>query len=625
MSAIGAIFSPDGVSADDLVTLRGSLGLSAHDDCKSWQNGSVALVAAIHHTTAESREQVQPLVREQDQLAIVFDGYLLNHDELAQDLKARGYPPRNRSEAEIALRAYEAWGDGFARRLEGEFACIIANLAQSRIVAATDHLGMVPLLYRLEGQRLIIASDLATIVRLARRPIEPDKRYLAQTVAAQWFLRDATPWKGVHRLVRAHTLTFDGHSLKASQYWSAPTDISIRYSRDEDYVEHYREMLFDCVKRSMRSDEPIGIAVSGGLDSSALFVIADKLKKDGLLPAPSIKGYALAAREETDAYETPYARAVAQHVGRDLTEVPLFDPDVEWYSRQAAEHYDIPIPANGAMLLKLEQQVANDDCRVVINGLGGDEWLQGSAQYYREMAAEGDVAALWQALRRDASEIGIARASKNAARQSLAELTPALPRRLIRKFLRERRRSNNSSLFWLKPEWREFILDLQDEYEASLPENAIEFVKHNLVSAPFRDLSSSLMRRQRAPIGLTSRHPMLSRAFIEFSYRTPAHIKRRGLLTKYVHRQAMEGLLPPEVLHRRSKASFHNPRIDAQFADFVREHGAEQLSEFCERKGLERLLEVDFAGREGNNWLWEIWGLYAIAAFLYQKGQINKS
>ena len=616
MSGIGAIFALEGVRADALETMAASLAETQHDDAGLWRQGTMGLAATTLHTTVESREQVQPHVSNDGKVAAVFAGFLLNPDELITDLTAKGAPPANRSDVAIALAAYEAWGDGCAERMLGEFSLIVADGRQGRLFVARDHLGFVPLFYMQDGQRLIIASDFRTMAALSDRPLEPDHLYLAQAIANRWYTRDATPWRQVKRVLRANVMSFDGKRLESQRYWEPPTEISIRYKRDEDYVEHYREMLLDCLRRVSRSDRMVGVAVSGGLDSSSLFCLADRLEKNGQWQAPGFAGYSLAAGEDGNAYELPYARAAARQIGRSLTEVPLFDPDIDWYTSDAEWHRDLAIPSNGAMMLDLERQVVDDGARVLINGSGGDEWLQGNAQYYREFANSADLAGFWKALQRDSAAFGWGSAIKRASRQTVAELTPGPLRRAIRRRLRENRRRGEREAVWLVPELRAALAEAEEAYDAQMPENAVHWAKHNLVKAPFSDLTHTMMRRQRARIGLESRHPMLSRAFIEFSLQTPAYIKRQGATTKVVHRQAMAGVLPQEILDRTTKANFTNVKIDVQFADYVRAHGRERLAGICDPEGLERVLAVDFASPEGDYWAWEIWGLYAGAAFL---------
>ncbi len=625
MSAIGALFSPDGIAPQRLDALAASLSALPHDKLGTWTRGPFALAAAIRHTSAESREQEQPLASEDNRVAVVFDGYLLNPDDLRADLEARGVCLRTRSDVELVLCAYEAWGEQFAERLLGEYSLVIADTRVGKLLLTRDHLGFMPIFYREERGGLSVASDLRTMVAISETPLEPDRLYLAQAIANQWWLREATPWRGVKPVLRASLLTYDGTRLEQRSYWEPPTEVTIRYARDEDYVEHYREVLFDCVKRASRSDSPIGVAVSGGLDSSSLFCIADRLERQGDWSAPGLAGYSLAALEGSNAYELPYARAAAEHVDRPLTEVPLFEPDIDWYTRDAAWHQGLPIVSNGAMMLGLDRRAVEDGARVMINGSGGDEWLQGNAQYFREFASEGDIAGFTAALRRDAGEIGWGAASRQALRQAAAELTPAPLRRMVAARLRERRRKGEREPVWLREEWRQALIEAEESYSAQLPENGVRWAKLNLLKAPFSDLTYTLMQRQRAKVGIESRHPMLSRAFIEFALRTPAHLKRRGTTRKWVHRQAMQNILPPAILDRTTKANFTNTEIDTQLADFVREHWAERLATLCDPEGIEAILKVNFASPEGDFWAWEIWGLYASAAFLYQSSCVTRT
>ncbi len=618
VSAISAIFSFDGVNEGEIDTMLESLKQIPHDAAGSWRSGPFVLAASTLHTTAESREQDQPCVSEDGKLAIVFDGYLLNHLELHADLSLLGQKVRNLSDAEIALHCYEAWGDNFADRLQGEFSLIIADARRGRLLAARDHLGFAPLYYRLDGSRLIIASDFRTISALTRAPMEPNLRYLSQIITNRWYLRDETPWREVNRVKRAHTLVFDGQRLSQPRYWTPPADITIRYKSDAEYAEHYREVLFDCVRRSSRSDREVGIAVSGGLDSSSIFSIADALERSGKFLAPGFRGYSLAAAEGSNAFELPYARAAAAHVGRELVERPLFDPEIDWYTQDAQWHRDIPTPSNGAMMLDMEQQVVADGARVFINGSGGDKWLQGHENCYGEYLDEFDLAGFGRTLKEEIGAFGLRSAGLQCLRQTVAWAAPKGVRRVIRRRLRERRRKQDISFGWLAPELRIALKEAEELYEATLPEDPIEWAKQNLATSPRGDLTHAVMRRQRAKIGLESRHPMLSRAFMEFSLQTPAHIKRRGNVTKVIHRAAMEPFLPAKVLNRTTKANFTNEKIDSQFADYVRRHAPERLQDLCDLRGLEPLLAIDFSSPEGDYWAWEIWGLYAAAAFLYQ-------
>ena len=618
LSVICAIFSTSGVSDDEVQTALTSLEAYPHDAKGSWKAGPMALAACTLHTTSESQKQSQPIVTQDEKLACVFDGYLINHQEVAADLEARGVALKNRSDVEIALRAYEEWGEGCADRLEGEFAFIIADLEQGRLFAARDHIGFVPLYFLQDGDRLIIASDFRTIIALTPKSLEPNLRYLAQTITNRWYLPDETPWKQIQRMRRAHHLSFNGQTLSQRQYWSPPTDVTIVYKSLEEYAEHYLEVLTDCVRRASRSHAQIGVAISGGLDSSAIFAVADRLEKDGQWNAPGFHGYSLAAADGTSAFELPYARAAAEHVGRSMSEIPLFDPDIDYYTRDAAWHKDIAIPSNGAMMINLEEQVVADGSRVLLNGAGGDEWLQGVGHCYAEFLDSGDIPGLYRTFRDEAQYRGLRRGAFQGVRQLAVWAAPDLLREPIRRRAREQRRRDDVALTWLAPELRAALREAEEAYEEELPTDPMAWSKVHLVSTARSDLTHTMMRRQRNRIGVESRHPMHYRSFIEFSCSTPAHIKRKGALTKLTHRIAMQDYLPEKVLNRVSKANFANTKIDHQFAEYARAHADESLQNLCDFKGISQIFDVDFRGPEGDYWAWEIWGLYASAAFLYQ-------
>jgi asparagine synthase (glutamine-hydrolysing) len=614
LAAIGAIFEPGGDMATLRERLTESLGRFPHDVERIWSNETMMVAGCLNHTHGGEPGFA---ISADGKVAAILDGYLMNPDELVTDLEARGVVLDLPGDAQIALRAYEAWGEDCARRMLGEFALIIGDGRQGQLFLARDHIGFFPLYYRMEGKRLIVASDFATITALSQTPPRPDPMFLAQTITNRWYLREATPWRGVKRLVRAHVAHYAGRSLETQRYWTPPTEVSIRYRRDEDYAEHYRELLIECVKRCGRSDHRVAVALSGGLDSSAIFSIAHLLDQRDEWPAPGFAAYTLAAREGENAYELPYARAAAAFCGAPLAEVPLFDPDIDWYTKDARWHRDLPIPSNGAMMLDMERRMVADGCRVVLNGSGGDEWLQGPSHYLAEHLRAGEFDGFFRALSEDAGADGWPRSLRRAVHQSAAEYAPRWLRAPLRKALRARRRRRDAAMSWLRPEWREALGEAQETFEASLPDNPLAWSKVNLATTPFGDLAHQMMGRQRAKIGLHSRHPMLSRAFIEFSARTPAHIKRRGAMRKVVHRQAMAGLVAPEVLERETKANFTNTNIDTQFAAYVRKHAGEQLSLLCVEDKLSSILDVDFTSEDGDFWAWEIWGLYASAAFLY--------
>lgn len=616
MTGIAAIFSPGPASAARLERMLTPMAGRAHDGTGRWITGRFALGACILHTTAESLEAAQPHTNEDQSLALVMDGYLTNWEELHRDLTERGAVLRNRSDAELVLRAYEQWGEGCTARIEGEFAFVIADTRAQRIYAARDHQGLRPLFFYQERGTIVIASDLAAVVGALDRPPEPDLDYLAGVAAVQMFLPHDTVWKGVKRVLQSHWVSHDGEKLVQRRYYELPLGERLRYRSDGEYAEHYLAILSDALRRTTRSHAPIGIAVSGGLDSSSLYCLADRLEAQGQLLAPGFQGYTLAGTPGSSNYELPYARAAAAHVGRSLTEVPLFKPPLEWYTQQALAERDIPIPTNGAMTIGIEQQAHADGARVYIDGTGGDEWLQGSWLYYREFAGAGNLVGFVAALRRDVAAKGWSTVLPIALRTGLSAFVPARLRTIRRAARRAALYADPDTYFWLKPEWRARLEQHEAAYDASLPADPLGWQANNLFASPFGSFARARMQRQRGLNGIEPRHPMFSRQFIGFSLATPEHIRRRAGVAKVIHRIALQGILPDMVLDRQTKADFESDSTDREMAQFCAGPGRRFLDALCESNGLERLIAPGSANTVDEDWSWELWGIYAVAAFL---------
>jgi asparagine synthase (glutamine-hydrolysing) len=615
MTGIAAILSARPGIAEKLDRMMVPMQGRAFDGEGRWASGPFALGAAILHTTAESLEAEMPHANEDGSLAVAMDGYLTNWEELRRDLAGRGAVLRDQSDAELVLRAYEQWGEACAERIEGEFAFVIADTRAGRIYAARDHQGLRPLFYARQGDALVIASDLAAVVAAFDEPPEPHREYLAGVAAVEMYLPQDTVWKGVKRLLQSHALTFDGAGLRLRRYFELPLGEQLRYRSDAEYAEHYRAILTDALRRTTRSHVPVGIAVSGGLDSSSLYCLSHRLEQEGRFLAPGFQGYTLAAAPGSRAYELPYARAAADHVGRTLTEVPLFRPELDWFLAEARIERDIPIPTNGAMTIGIERQVHADGARVYINGDGGDEWLQGSWVYYREFVQRGDIAGFARALRQDAAAKGWRASLPRALRIGLSAFAPDRLRAANRAARRRRKYRDPEHLFWLQP-WVKAALEQQEAaYDASLPSDPHAWTMQNLFSSPFSSYARARMQRQRGLNGIEARHPMFTRQFIGFSLATPEHLRRRGGVTKVLHRIAMQGILPVTILERRTKADFESDALDTEMARYCMDYGRPCLDDFCDDAGLQRLIPPAFVNTVDDDRSWEVWGLYAVAAF----------
>ncbi|MFC3100217.1 asparagine synthetase B family protein [Altererythrobacter lauratis] len=557
MSGIAAIFHADGRPADaaairamtQAMAYRGPDGIVHH------VSGPVALGHLQLLSTAEQGTGPQIAASDDGQVHVAMDGYLTNPDELRADLSAKGYPTRNRSDVEIALRAYEAWGTDCAGHLEGEFAFVLWDGRQRMVFCARDHQGLRPLLYHWARSRLLVASDAAAILAVLENRPQPNIGFLAEYLTGQFYTREETAWTGISRLPQACAMTVANSGPKVWQYWSLPLPDRPLYRHEADYVEHYRALLADSVRRTARTNRPLAIEASGGLDSTALFCMAVHLERTGAFPAPSIRGYTLAGPAGTGADEVRYPRAVAEELGVQITERPYFMPPLSWFDADANRARDLPLMPNGIMSRLEEEAMVADGCRACINGVGGDQWLDGSPYYYAELVRHGAIDDLWDAAARDIAAFGWRQTARMAWRFGAVALLPQAartPARRLRESLRPRPMPELEAL--LAPEAQAMLAQRRARHRGDAHPDHHTRLKLSKWNYPYWSTMFDHNSRQAAQAGLSQRHPMLTRAYISFMASVPEHFLLQGGQTKQLHRKALAGILPDVVRLRTDKA-----------------------------------------------------------------------
>jgi asparagine synthase (glutamine-hydrolysing) len=530
MSGIAGIVRFDGAPFEPglIEAMTAAMAHRGPDGIRHWRKGSVALGLCMLRTTPESLEETQPLANEDESLVLVMDGRLDNWVELRAELLARGSVLRTRSDAELVLRAYETWGRECLGHLDGDFALAIWDARRQALFCARDRLGTRPFNYRQEGATLAFASELHALLALPGVPATLNEDLRAEYLANDWRSAEATPWRGIHRLAAAHCLEAAGGGLRARRYWLPDFRAQIAYPRDEDYVEHYRTLLQEAVRRSARTQSPLACEVSGGLDSSAVFAFAADLLRRGALPAPSLAGFTLRFENDPPADELAYARAVAAHVGLPVHEVDASRQPLAWYRDWARKYREFPGYPNGVMGWGIRAAAQAQGSRVLLVGTGGDEWLAGSRDYYAEEFAAGRWGDLAACLRADLLDAGAALTLRWLARSCAVALLPQswLPARLAR-----------------RPDEPAFG-------------RAGQAALYRTLEQPYDAIAWDAEERLAASLGLELRRPLSTVAMVQFAFSTPERLRVRGTTEKWLHRHALAGRLPPRVLERRDKADF---------------------------------------------------------------------
>jgi len=392
MSGIAGIIRFDGsqVQAGLIEAMTREMDCRGPDGISHWNQEGVALGHCLLQTTPESLEEKQPVVSEDGTLVLVMDGRVDNWIELRRDLLAQKVILRNSSDSELVLKAYQVWGKNSLGHIEGDFAFAVWDTQKRSLFCARDPLGNKPFNYFWTGSALYFASDLHAVLSVPDIPQVLNEGVLAEFLACEWYSRDETFWRGVQRLVAAHCMVVDPSGPKIEKYWAPELFTTLSYSRDEEYVEHYRELFTDTVRRLSRAHRVLSSEVSGGLDSSSIFVTAEYLRQNNQLLAPDLAGLTMNFEGEPDADEIAFCRAVGVKSGKSIQEVAPSSPPLDWYRERARKFKDFPGYPNGVMAEDLMRQVSGGGGRVLLNGVGGDEWLGASRIYYSEELARRD-------------------------------------------------------------------------------------------------------------------------------------------------------------------------------------------------------------------------------------------
>lgn len=552
----------------------------------------------------------QPVSNEDGTLWVVFNGEIYNFKELRRDLEARGHRFRTTSDTETIVHLYEEHGSAAVTHLRGMFAIALWDARRRELLLARDRIGIKPLYYTVFDGGLAFASELKALLQLPQVRRELNWSALGHLLAFATTPPAESIVSGVHKLepgCRA-LVGANGH-VAVDRYWDIEFVPDTR-SSEADLVARLRDLLDESVNLHLRSDVPVGVFLSGGVDSSAVLASMARLS-----PRP-IQSFSIGFRD-TDFNELPHARRMAKAFGTDHHDLVL-EPqgldiiaDLAWY-------LDEPFGDSSAIPTYMVSRLAATHVKVVLSGDGGDEIFGGYDKYVveqRERRRDRVPAPLRQAL----GAIGRALPEGTLGRNFLRHLALEGPRRYVDATTRfgpaERARL-------LRPEAfaRVSATDPADVAVGRLAPRGGGW----LTPLQYADLQSYLpldilvkVDRMTMAHSLEARPALLDHRLVEFAATVPPDLLLRGRTTKYLFKQALRGVLPDNILDR-PKQGFAVPLrrwFRGEWGGFLREL---LLSERSRQRGIfepayvERLLELHEGGRTLDGWLWvlasfELW------------------
>jgi asparagine synthase (glutamine-hydrolysing) len=556
MCGIAGFVAPEPLAADAPTRATRMRDILAHrgpDGAGLWADDH-AVLAHRRLSIVDLAGGHQPLANEDERIWVTYNGEIYNHGDVRGVLEAAGHRYRTRSDTETIVHAYEQWGDDCVHRFRGMFAFALWDAPKRRLLLARDRLGVKPLYWARAGDRLLFASEIKSL--LASGLIEPrcNAACVPEVLATRFTSGTATLFSGIHKLLPGHRLIFEGGAVRIEQYWDVPhdgPDPDLESLDDATLVDRFREMLRESVRLRLMADVPLGMFLSGGIDSSAVAAFMAR-EIDRPLQTFSV-GFA-----ERDCSELSYAREVARTIGADAHEIVIDATDFFRALPRLLWHEDEPIAHPSSVPLHFVSALARQHVKVVLTGEGSDELLAGYGKYWRCLAN-------WRA------GGAYARLVPGAVRSAIASgVVPHLPGRIgglaRRSFLAVPRQPAAMFLdtfagmpFHQQQELLQpSLLAGAGPYGPSLDYfervNGRSTLLDRLLYMDVKTYLVELLMKQdqmSMSTSIESRVPFLDHVLVEFVARLPARLKLRRLTTKRILREAVQALLPRDVLTRR--------------------------------------------------------------------------
>jgi asparagine synthase (glutamine-hydrolysing) len=502
----------------------------------------------------------QPMSNEDGTCWIVYNGEIYSHADLRPGLEASGHHYKSHCDTETVLHSYEEHGPECVSLFRGMFAFALWEPVAKTLFCARDRLGIKPFYYFFDGRLFVFASEIKALLEHPAVTPELDEAGLSEYLAFGYLSGEKTLFRGIFKLMPGHWMRLglrdDGHIEKhVERYWDMPVTAPARGGDEQYWVRELRRRLEESVEMRLMSDVPLGMFLSGGLDSSIVAALMSRIVSE------PIRTFSVGYSEERYS-ELSFAQQVASHVGSQHREVRVSMEDFFEVLPKLVWHEDEPITWPSSVPLYFVAHLASKHVKVVLTGEGSDELFAGYSRYSHHLFNQRWLPYYqWMPNKlRTAVRDGIA-----ASRLLSADLR----RRLQHTFLG---RDEGLSSLLLDNFYCAFPASEQASLLGGAPmapyEEYLRYWNARAGASPLERLLYAdqktylvelLMKQDQMSMACSveSRVPYLDHEFAEFAAQVPADLKLRGS-GKYIVKKAVEDLLPREIVHRR-KAGFPTP------------------------------------------------------------------
>lgn len=541
----------------------------------------------------------QPMTSSDGRHVIVFNGEVYNFPELREELEGHGHTFHTTTDTEVVLQAFCRWGTDCFARLNGMFAIAIWDKLEERLVLARDRFGQKPLYLLRTSSAIVFGSEIKALLASERVPREIDWSGLTEYAYFGNALGERTLFTNTAKLRAGHWLTFDRSGTRQGAFWQVD-DVRPVHDSIETATDRVRTLLDAAVQRHLIADVPVGVFLSGGIDSSALTLLSARRSR--------LASYSVSF--DFDQGELPLARKVAERAGTDHHELAVRGADIGDVIRALVRHHDQPFGDAANVPLYLLAKELGGELKAVLQGDGGDEVFAGYRRY--------NVLAFsraWQILARAKGVLDVIPRSPRQQRlrrflRAIGEPDPG--RRMALLLTEESESPPPTRLFAAGPrECMSHVEPFGRYAELAQRLNRIPPVQrmlHTDSSILLPDIFCEKVDRSTMAYSLEVRLPLLDTELTDYVLGLPWHYKVRGLQKKWLLRRALRGIVPDSVLDapKRGFGVPYGAWLRGPLRDLLEEvllSGKAQRDGLVDADACRRAIDEHVAGRQNHGFL----------------------
>lgn len=498
----------------------------------------------------------QPVWNEEKSVVVVMNGEIYNFKTLRTKLEEKGHTFKTDTDTEVVPHLYDEYGEEFVDHLNGMFAIALWDLRLRKLIIARDRFGEKPLYYGVFGDNLYFASELKVLLTNPEIDLEIDLKAVQQYLSYDYVPAPRSIYKGINKLPAAYCLVWENGNLSTRKYWNLSFDKGADKTPIEEAAKTLRNKLSESVEMRLISDVPLGILLSGGLDSSTIAAFAQKHSQK------KIKTFSIGF-EEASFDESAYAREVAEHLGTEHFEDRLSVETAKDLISEIGEWLDEPLADGSLLPTFLLSRFVRKHVTVALGGDGGDEIFAGYPMYFGHKVA-GVYDSIPRVLRSRLIEPVVNRLPSSTDNISFDYKA----KRFVSSAKYDRVARHHSWFGSFSPEQRENILhesirnstegfdvyqtarELLEKCDAENKIEQMQYLDMNFYLA--EDILTKVDRASMA-VSLEVRAPFLDHTFAEYAASLPAEYKLKGNTTKFILKEAVKEMLPEKIIKRPKK------------------------------------------------------------------------